>query len=198
MSFMPQDNITSADDAAMDAALAAEIGSRSDSATERKIADLEVQLKEAGERALRAQAELENVRKRMQRELAEERRYAIVPLVRDLLSDVDNLERAMDAASTNRGADGATAAASSDEAASLLAGVKMVASQLESVLKQHQCVRIEASGAPFDPHLHEAIAQEPSSEHAAGTVTRAVQAGYKLHDRVVRPAQVFVSTGPAN
>ena len=74
---------------------------------------------------------------------------------------------------------------------------KLVATQLEAVLKQHQCVPIETVGTPFDPNLHQAIAQEPSDEHPAGTVTRAAQAGYKLHDRVIRPAQVFVSTGPA-
>ena len=56
----------------------------------------------------------------------------------------------------------------------------------------------EPVGAPFDPNFHQALAQEPSSEHPAGTITRATQAGFKLHDRVIRPAQVFVSTGPAN
>ena len=72
----------------------------------------------------------------------------------------------------------------------------MVLTQLETILKSHQCVRIETIGAPFDPNVHEAIGQEPSSEHPAGTVTRAFQGGYKLHDRTIRPAQVFVSTGP--
>lgn len=154
---------------------------------EQKVAELESQLREAGERALRTQAELENYRKRMQRELTEERRYAVVPLVRDLLSVVDNLERAMETAQAH---------AASEGSASLLEGVKLVASQLEAILKQHQCVRIETVGAPFDPHQHQAIAQEPSDQYPAGTVTRAAQAGYKLHDRVIRPAQVFVSTGP--
>jgi ATP-binding cassette subfamily F protein uup len=81
--------------------------------------------------------------------------------------------------------------------AGLLEGVKMVAAQFEAVLKQHGCTPIETVGQPFDPNQHQAIAQEPSNEYPAGTVTRAAQIGYKLHDRVVRPAQVFVSTGPA-
>ena len=68
---------------------------------------------------------------------------------------------------------------------------------LHAVLKQHGCEPIPGVGNPFDPHQHEAIAQEPSTEHPAGTVTRVTQVGYKLHDRVVRPAQVLVSTGPA-
>jgi len=152
-------------------------------AADLKIAELEAQLKDANDRALRTQAELENYRKRAQRELADERRYAVVPLVRDLLPVVDNLERAIEAAQKAEGGQ------------SLLDGVKLVWAQLENVLKQHQCVRIDTVGTPFDPNQHQAIAQEPSDQYPAGTVTRAAQSGYKLHDRVIRPAQVFVSTG---
>jgi molecular chaperone GrpE len=168
------------------------------SAADQKIAELETQLQDANQRALRAGAELENYRKRTQREMADERRYAVVPLVRDLLPVIDNFQRAIEATPTRSVSD-ATPTRSVSEGAkddSLLEGVKMVAAQLEAVLKQHGCVRIDAVGEPFDPNLHQAIAQEPSSEHAAGAVTRATQVGYKLHDRVIRPAQVFVSTGP--
>jgi molecular chaperone GrpE len=153
-------------------------------AADLRIAELEAQLKDANERALRAQAELENYRKRAQRELADERRYALVNPVRDLLPVVDNLQRAIDAA------------AKASDGAGLLEGVKLVAGQLDAVLKQQGCQPIETVGTPFDPNQHEAIGQEPSSEHPAGTVTRSFQNGYKLHDRVIRPAQVFVSTGP--
>jgi molecular chaperone GrpE len=181
---MPE-NAHAADAALEAAAETLPLSGASQQAAEEKIGRLETDLREANERVLRAQAELENFRKRSQRELADERRYAVVPLVRDLLPVVDNLERAIEAA---KGAEGGQV---------LLDGVKLVATQLDSVLKQHQCVRIEAVGEPFDPNQHEAIAQEPSNEHPAGTVTRAVQSGYKLYDRVIRPAQVFVSTGPA-
>jgi|SRR5687767_7258109 len=143
---------------------------------------LEKELAEASDRTLRIQAELENYRKRMRRELEDERRYAIVPLAKDLLVVVDNLERALEAA---RQAEGGQ---------ELLEGVKMVASQLDGVLQQHHCQRIAAVGEPFDPNQHQAIAQEPS-DLPSGTVTRAVQSGYKLYDRVIRPAQVFVSSG---
>lgn len=162
-----------------------------------RIAELEAQLKEAGERALRTQAELENYRKRAQRELADERRYAVVPLVRELLPVMDNLQRAIDATLTRRASEGAAATTSDTGLSGLLEGVKLVAAQLEGILKQNGCVRIETVGVLFDPHQHEALAQEPSNEHPAGTVTRATQVGYKLHDRVIRPAQVFVSTGTA-
>jgi molecular chaperone GrpE len=152
-------------------------------ADDQAIQKLEADLHEAGERLLRSQAELENYRKRARRELEEERRYALMPLVRDLLPIVDNLERAI------------AAAQQTNDAAGLLEGVKMVDSQFTATLAQHHCVKIETVGTTFDPHLHQAIAQEPSAEHAAGTITRSAQVGYTLHDRVARPAQVFVSTG---
>jgi molecular chaperone GrpE len=156
----------------------------SGSPAEKKIADLEAQLQDASERALRSHAELENFRKRAQRELADERRYAVVPFVRELLPVVDNLQRAIDAAEKTEGG------------SALLSGVQLVLTQLEAILKAYQCVRIETVGTSFDPNVHEAIGQEPSAEHPAGTVTRAFQAGYKLEGRTIRPAQVFVSTGP--
>ena len=144
---------------------------------------LEANLREANERILRGQAELENYRKRMRREMEEDRRYAALPIVQDLLSVVDNLQRAIEAA------------AKSPDATGLLEGVKMISAQFEGVLKNHHCQQIETVGQVFDPNFHQAIAQEASTEHAAGTVSRTAQVGYKLHDRVVRPAQVFVSTG---
>ena len=161
-------------------------------AADQKIADLEAQVQEATQRALRTQAELENYRKRMKREMDDERRYAEQQLVSHLLPVVDNLQRAIDATLTRRASEGGDGSH-----AGLLEGVKLVAAQLEAVLKQHHCEPIEAVGQPFDPNQHQAIAQEPSDQHPAGTVTRAAQVGYKLHDRVIRPAQVFVSTGPA-
>lgn len=145
-----------------------------------ELAKLQQDLSEANEKILRGQAELENYRKRVRREMEEERRYALLPFARDLLAVVDNLERAI---------------AAGQEGGDLLDGVKMVSSQLQNVLNQHQCVRIDTVGQPFDPNVHQAIAQEASSEHPAGTVTREAQSGYKLFDRVIRPAQVFVSTG---
>jgi molecular chaperone GrpE len=168
---------------------------------DKKIAELEREAREANDRALRSHAELENYRKRAQRELADERKYAVVPLVRDLLPVVDNLERAIDAANVQinatlaRSASEGTVGTTTSDLSHLLDGVKMVATQLESVLKQHEAVRIDTVGTPFDPNFHQALAQEPSDQ-PAGTITRAAQSGYKLHDRVIRPAQVFVSTGP--
>jgi molecular chaperone GrpE len=145
---------------------------------------LRSELQDANERVLRSQAEFENFRKRVQREMADDRKYAALPIVRDMLAVADNLELAIQAAEKD-------AAASS-----LLDGVRMVVGQFNAVLAQHQCSKIEGVGRPFDPNLHEALAQEPSAEHPAGTVTRVIRYGYQLHDRVVRPTQVFVSSGP--
>ena len=138
-------------------------------------------LDEARDRVLRAQAELDNYRKRARRELDEERRYAALPLLGELLPVLDNVGRAIQAAEKN------------SEAGSLVEGVKLVAQQLEGVLARCHCVRIEALHKPFDPHLHQAIMQQPSAEHPPGTVLHVAQEGYQVYDRVLRPAQVIVS-----
>lgn len=145
---------------------------------------LRQELEGAKDRALRLQAELENYRKRVRREMDDERRYAQLPLLKELLPVIDNIGRALQAAEKKT------------DGAGLLAGVKLVAQQLDGVLGRHHCQRIEALHQPFDPHLHEAILQQPSPDHPAGTVLNVTQEGYQLHDRVVRPAQVIVSTTP--
>jgi molecular chaperone GrpE len=166
-----------ADRSAGQSAAAAEKGREQVSPLE----SLRAELQEAKDRALRMQAELENYRKRAARELQEERRYANLPLMRDLVPVVDNLDRAIEAAEKQHDVGG------------LLEGVKLVARQLEEVFQRHYCVRIRALNEPFDPHLHEAILQQPSDEHPVGTILLVTQAGYQLHDRVVRPSQVIVS-----
>ena len=146
--------------------------------------ELTASLAEAKAQVLRSQAELENFRKRMRREMETEQRYAGLPLIRDLLPVVDNLQRAV------------AAAAGTDSATGLVEGVAMVANHLTTVLEKHHCETIDPLGEPFDPNLHEAIAQQPSPAHEAGTVVHVAQIGYKLHDRVVRPAQVVVAAAP--
>jgi len=146
------------------------------------VASLRAELAAAEDRVLRSRAELENYRKRATRQMDDERRYANLPLMRDLLPVMDNLDRAIEAAEKNQ------------DATSLLEGVKMLAQQFEGVLQQHHCLEIAALGEPFDPHLHEAILQQPSEEHTPGTVTMVTQTGFQLHDRVVRPSQVIVAS----
>lgn len=143
-------------------------------------------VQEAERQVLRAHAELENFRKRMQRDSDQQLKYANLPLMRELLDVVDNLNRAME---VGRG-DAASGAA-------LLSGVEMVSQQLSAVLEKFGCKQVEALGNTFDPNFHEAISQTASDEYAAGVVAQEVAVGYVLHDRVVRPSSVIVSTGPA-
>ncbi len=146
---------------------------------------LEQQVAEFRGRELKAQAELENFRKRLLRDTEQQIKYALVPFVRDLVEVVDNLNRATDAA---------TASGSTD---SLVSGVKLVQSQLATVLGKHNCTPINSVGQSFDPNQHQAISQQPSTEFAAGIVMYETSVGYMLYDRVVRPSMVIVSTGPA-
>ncbi len=133
------------------------------------------------DRELRARAELENYRKRAARELTDSLRYANLPIMRDLLPVLDNVERAIEAAEKNA------------DAAGLLEGLKLMRQQLQDVLQRHHCRPIEALHAAFNPHLHHAILQQPSEEFPPNTVLIVTQNGYQLHDRVVRPSQVIVS-----
>lgn len=142
------------------------------------------ELAAANDRLLRLQAEMQNLRNRTSREIADERKYAALPVIRDLLPVVDNIDRAIEAAEK------------AGEAENLLAGFRLVKQQLHAILTQHKCELIEADGQEFDPHFHQAILQQPSTDVPAGHVMLVAQTGYKIHDRVVRPAQVIVSSGP--
>lgn len=153
-------------------------------ASEIEIGKLRTDLDDASDRALRAQAELDNYRKRARRELEDERRYAALPVLRDLLPVLDNMQRAI------------AAAEQAPSSTSLLDGVRLIAQNLDSALARHDCKRIDALGKPFDPAFHEAISQQPAPDVPPGTVVLVAQDGYTLHDRVVRPAQVIVSAPP--
>ena len=144
---------------------------------------VEDQIRDAHDRALRAQAELENFRKRSRREMDEAQRYREIDLLRDLLPVLDNVHRAIEAAEKTTDVD------------SLRAGFRMTAQQIEKLLAAHGCLTIETDGVAFDPTVHDAILQQPVAAVAPGTVVGTASRGYKLHDRVVRPAQVIVAKG---
>ena len=158
-----------------------------------RIAELEAELaaareeaKEAQERWVRERADAENLKKRTVRERADAVRFGTEGLVRDLLPVVDNLERAVQAA--QGGGDGAP----------LVEGVSLVLRALLDVLARHGVTRVESEGTRFDPAHHEAVAHVESAEHEPNAVIREHQAGYRLHDRLLRPAMVSVSKGPSN
>ena len=140
---------------------------------------------EADKRVLMAQAEAENFRKRMRRDFEDQLKYAAVPLVTDVLLVRDNLIRAVEAAGSSADSDG------------LSDGVSMVVKQLDDALAKHGIREIPADGELFDPNFHEAISQMPS-DATEGTVAHVATTGFQMHERVIRPAQVVVSTGPAN
>lgn len=146
------------------------------------VEQLKQEVAAAQDRFLRERAELENFKKRMQREKNEAVRYASEPLLRDLLPIVDNLERAL-------------AHGSATEGQSVVDGVQLVLKALLDTLARYGVKRLEAVGEPFDPAKHQAIAQVESAEHPANHVAEQHLIGYQLHDRLLRPAMVSVSRG---
>src|SRR5262249_46386869 len=156
-----------------------------------RIAALESELEAAREEArqvnerwVRERADAENLKKRVARERSETARFGIEALVRDLLPVVDNLERAVQAA--QGGGNGQP----------LVEGVSLVLKALTDVLARHGVTRLDTQGARFDPTHHEAVAHVESAEHEANSVIEEHQAGYRLHDRLLRPALVSVSKAP--
>lgn len=135
--------------------------------------------------ALRSQADFENYRKRAVRERDDAVRYANFSLVEKIVPVLDSFELGLAAARSSAGAE------------SLVSGMEMVKRQLEDVLHQAGVEAVDATGQPFDPNQHEAVAQEPSADVAEGSVVRQLRKGYKLKDRLVRAALVVVSGGPA-
>lgn len=129
-----------------------------------------------------AQADFENYQKRNAKERAEERKYWNRALAADLLGAIDNLDRALAAA---------------DVESPLAKGVAGTRKSLLDALGRHGVTLIEvAAGTPFNPNEHEAVLQQPSAEVPAGAVTQVLGAGYRIHDRILRPASVAVSAGP--
>ncbi|MGC1479989.1 MAG: nucleotide exchange factor GrpE [Chthoniobacterales bacterium] len=134
--------------------------------------------------SLRAQAELDNFRKRAAREREESIRYANTSLLDRLLPVLDNFELGLDAASK------------ATDASGILQGMSMVRKQLQDFLRDSGVEPIEAEGQAFDPNLHDALGQEASEDVPEGTVLRQLRKGFKLRDRLLRPATVIVSKGP--
>jgi molecular chaperone GrpE len=151
--------------------------------TEINEVDFEAEAAKLKDLALRARADLENFRKRAIREKEEAIRYANNALLEKLLPVVDNFELGLDAAK------------SAPDAASILMGMNMVQKQLQEFLRSHGVEEVAAEGEPFDPNIHDAVAQEPSESVPEGTVIRQMRKGYKLKDRLVRASSVVVSKG---
>lgn len=155
-----------------------------------RIRELEHELSSLKDSALRAMADAENVRKRAEREIADARKYGPVPLARDLLSVSDNLRRALEATPEDQIGD-------NELLKNLRAGVDMVEKELQDALKKAGVKEVTPElGEKFDPNLHQAMFEMPTGEHPPGTVAQVVQAGYVLHDRLLRAAMVGVAKAP--
>jgi len=137
------------------------------------------------DRYLRAVADLENYRRRVVREKEEQRQFAVVNLVQDLLPVLDNLQF------------GLTAARPQGDAKTIADGVAMVLGQLKDVLNRHGLAEVNPAGQRFDPHRHESLSHQPSATVPEEHVLQVVRAGYTLHGRLLRPASVILSIGPA-
>jgi molecular chaperone GrpE len=151
---------------------------------ESQVDALKRQLDEKQDQLLRALAEMENVRRRTQRDRDEYVRYATESLIRDLIPVLDNLDRALEAARPNA------------EARSIVDGVTLIQRELMRVLERAGLRRYSALGQPFDPTRHEATARVVSPDKPANTVVSEILPGYMLHDRVLRAAQVAVAVAP--
>lgn len=150
--------------------------------------ELTAQLEKEKERVLRLSAELENYKKRMEKELSQFKKYANESLLKQLLTVIDNLERAIATADTDAGG----------ESKGLLDGIKMTHEEILKLLKSFSVEPVKAEGEPFDPEYHQAVTQEETDDHPENTVVRELQKGYVMHDRLIRPSMVVVSKQSGN
>lgn len=157
---------------------------------ERALADANTKIAELKDQNLRALAETENVRRRVQRDRDEALKFATTGLAKDLLPVADNLRRALDAIPKD--------AIEKDEALrSFATGVEMTERLLLAALDRHQIKRIEATGQKFDSNLHQAMFEVPGTGQPAGTVVQVLEAGYTISDRLLRPALVAIAKADA-
>ena len=152
-----------------------------------RVVELERALEEARSKALYAAAEQQNVRRRLEKEMADARTYAAAGFARDMLAIKDHIDRALAAVSAELRAD--------QTAANFLAGIEATARELESVFARNGVERVAAKGLPLDPHRHQAMIEIPSDAEP-GTVIEEMQAGYVMKDRLLRPALVGVAKKP--
>jgi molecular chaperone GrpE len=157
-----------------------------------EVGSVEALTKEAAEsrdKMLRTLAEMENLRKRTSREVADARTYGIANFARDVLDIADNLQRALDAVPAD------TRAAADPGLKALIEGVELTERSLLNTLEKNGVKKFDPSGEKFDPNFQQAMYEVPDSSVPAGTVVQVVQAGYTIGERVLRPALVAVSKG---
>ncbi len=159
------------------------------------LAQLEAERDDIKDKLLRTLAEMENLRRRTEREIADAKAYAVTSFARDLLGSADNLRRALESVPE------AAQAAADTALKAVVEGVELTERELLKTLERHGVRKIDPQGEKFDPNLHQAMFEAPDASIAKGLVSKVVQTGYKIGERVLRPALVGVSAGapkPAN
>ncbi|MEN3794069.1 nucleotide exchange factor GrpE [Fulvimarina sp. MAC3] len=170
----------------------AEASDEGDGVTERyeaRIIELETENADVKERLLRLAADMENLRRRTEREVKDARSYAVTNFARDMLSVADNLRRAVDAVPEEARAGG------ENGLTALIEGVEMTERGLQTSLEKHGVKKLDPEGQKFDPNFHQAMFEVPNPEVPNNTVVQVVQAGYAIGERVLRPAMVGVAKG---
>lgn len=167
----------------------AEAAETPEEAAQNPLAELEADLEKLKNDLLYAQAETQNVRRRLEKEKADAIAYAATGFARDMLSVADNLGRALAAVPAEVAAD--------EKVKPFITGIEMTARELETVFQRNGVTKIAAIGEPLDPNRHQAIMEMESADAAPGTVVHEMQAGYMLRDRLLRPAMVGVAKAPA-
>ncbi|MEP2103411.1 MAG: nucleotide exchange factor GrpE [Parasphingorhabdus sp.] len=192
----PQEN----EDAKLDEAAAAELDgvpealkeggdqASDESSQEERIAALENELAEAKQQVLYAQAETQNVRRRLEKDAQDAKAYAATGFARDMLSVSDNLQRALAAIPTE--------IKNEEKWKGLIGGIEATGRELETVFEKNGIKRVASVGLPLDPNQHQAMVEVPTDEQEPGTVVQEMQAGYMIKDRLLRPAFVGVAKKP--
>lgn len=153
-----------------------------------RLGELEKELEEVRQHVLYAQAETQNVRRRLEQEKVNAAQYASTAFARDMLSVKDNLERALSAIPADLRED--------ERMKALVAGIEATGRELDNVFQRHGIARVDAMGQKLDPHLHQAMIEVPDDKVEAGTIVQEMQSGYTIKDRLLRPALVGVARKP--
>ncbi|MCX5477789.1 nucleotide exchange factor GrpE [Kaistia geumhonensis] len=156
-------------------------------ATDARLAALEAENAEMKDRVLRTMAEMENLRRRTERQVADTRQYAIAGFARDMLTAGDNLARALESVPDD--------VRKNEGVKTFVEGVEMTERDLLNTLERHGVKKLEPLGQKFDPNLHQAIFEVPTDDQPPGTVVQVMQSGYVIGERVLRPAMVGVAKG---
>ena len=157
-----------------------------DISIEQKVENQNKQIKELKDQLLRSLAESENLRKRTIKEIADAKKYSHISFIRDLVSSVDNLQRALEAVPDDK-------SQLSEPIKNLVIGLEIVEKEILNTFEKHSLKQINPLGEKFDYNLHQAMFEVPTNEKEPGYVVEVSQKGYLLHDRLVRPAMVGIS-----